>query len=202
MSAWGFLRKLVDACVLLAAASMPAAASDLLLTGGRTSQPIGHYEFCQANPGECSTRLRDRGPEELTPTLWKWMSSVNLEVNRAVRPMNDIEIYGKKEVWTYPQKGVGDCEDYVLAKRRALAQRGVPLSNLLITVVRKPDGEGHAVLTVRTDQGDFVLDNLSDTVVLWSETDYRYLKRQASNHTGHWVSLRDDNDTVVGAVSE
>jgi predicted transglutaminase-like cysteine proteinase len=72
----------------------------------------------------------------------------------------------------------------------------------LITVVRKPNGEGHAVLTVRTDRGDFVLDNLNDSVKLWNATNYRYLKRQASNHTGRWVSLREGNNPVVGAVSE
>lgn len=77
---------------------------------------------------------------------------------------------------------------------------GIPLSNLLITVVRKPDGEGHAVLTVRTDKGDFVLDNLAAAVKLWDETGYRYLKRQASDHTGRWVSIRDGESTMVGAV--
>ena len=65
------------------------------------------------------------------------------------------------------------------------------LSNLLITVVRKPDGEGHAVLTVRTNKGDFVLDNLTDSVRQWDHTGYRFLKRQASDHTGHWVSIRE-----------
>ena len=78
-----------------------------------------------------------------------------------IKPMNDIDIYGKDEVWAYPD-GVGDCEDYVLEKRRDLMRQGLSLANLLITVVRKPDGEGHAVLTVRTDKGDFVLDNLTD----------------------------------------
>ncbi len=62
------------------------------------------------------------------------------------------------------------------------------MSDLLITVVRKPDGEGHAVLTLRTDRGDFILDNLTDSVKPWDETPYRFLKRQASEHTGRWVT--------------
>ena len=78
--------------------------------------------------------------------------------------MSDYDIYGKDEVWAYPDKGVGDCEDYVLEKRRELNRLGMSLADLLITVVRKPDGEGHAVLTVRTDKGDYVLDNLTDKV--------------------------------------
>ena len=73
---------------------------------------------------------------------------------------------------------------------------GLSVSNLLITVVRKPNGEGHAVLTVRTDRGDYILDNLINRVRLWSETGYRYLKRQAVDHTGHWVSIPDGDETL------
>ena len=102
--------------------------------------------------------------------------------------MNDFDIYGKDEVWAYP-RGAGDCEDYVLEKRRDLMRKGISLADLLITVVRKPDGEGHAVLTVRTDEGDYVLDNLNDAVKPWEETGYRYLKRQSTTHTG---TLGDD----------
>ncbi|MEP9386954.1 transglutaminase-like cysteine peptidase [Mesorhizobium sp. KR9-304] len=178
-----------------------ASASPPMLTGGLTSQPIGHYEFCRANPVECNIRLRDPGPEHMSGTLWKAIVAVNVGVNAAITPMNDSDIYGKDEVWAYPD-GVGDCEDYVLEKRRDLMRQGLSLSNLLITVVRKPDGEGHAILTVRTDKGDFVLDNLTDTVRTWDLTGYRFLKRQASNHTGRWVTIRDSQPAapLVAAV--
>ena len=136
----------------------------------------------------------------LTQAIMDRISSLNLEINRSVRPLNDIDIYGRDEVWAYPDIGAGDCEDYALLKRRELNRAGISLSNLLITVVRKPDGEGHAVLTVRTDRGDFILDNLRDDVRGWRETGYRFLKRQASYHTGRWVSLRDENETLVGSV--
>lgn len=173
-----------------------------MMTGGLTSQPIGHFQFCQVAPEECSIRPRDDGPLKLTDDLWRTIVSINSAVNRAVTPMSDIDIYGEEEVWAYPVNGVGDCEDYVLEKRRLLHEAGIPLSNLLITVVRKRDGEGHAVLTVRTDRGDFILDNLNKQVVLWSKTDYSFLKRQASNHTGRWVSLRSENNVLVGAVGQ
>lgn len=180
--------------------AIPAAqASELMHTGGLTSQPIGHFEFCKSNPAECAIRSADNGPERMTGKLWRQLASVNLSVNDSIKPMNDFDIYGKDEVWAYPD-GFGDCEDYVLEKRRILMNSGISLSNLLITVVRKPDGEGHAVLTVRTDKGDFVLDNLAAAVKLWDETGYRYLKRQASDHTGRWVSIRDGENTMVGAV--
>jgi hypothetical protein len=50
-----------------------------------------------------------------------------------------------------------------------LIERGFSPADVLITVVRKPDGEGHAVLTLRTSEGDFVLDNLVDEVKHWRE---------------------------------
>jgi predicted transglutaminase-like cysteine proteinase len=178
-----------------------ANASDVvMLIGGLTSQPIGHYEFCHAHPKECSFRSRETARVRITAKRRRQIASVNAVVNSRVEPVNDVTIYGKDEVWAYPDAGVGDCEDYVLEKRRVLINGGIAVSNLLITVVRKPDGEGHAVLTLRTDQGDFVLDNLTDQVRLWSETGYRYLKRQASNHTGRWVSILGGDATLVGSV--
>jgi predicted transglutaminase-like cysteine proteinase len=177
-----------------------ALAADTMTTGGITSQPIGHYEFCKRLPEECSIHPRDLSPARMTPALWKELVSVTVGVNAAVKPMSDLEIYGKDEYWAYPDKGVGDCEDYVLEKRRRLNRLGLSLADLLITVVRKPDGEGHAVLTVRTSKGDFILDNLTDRVRLWDETGYRYLKRQAVDNTGRWVSIRDDQQVLVGSV--
>jgi len=180
--------------------SVPAAASGKMVTGGLTSQPIGHYEFCKARPAECSIRPRVLAPAAMTNALWRKLTEVTAAVNASVKPMSDQEIYGKEEVWAYPDKGVGDCEDYVLEKRRRLSRLGVSLADLLVTVVRKPDGEGHAVLTVRTDRGDYVLDNLTDKVRLWDQTGYRFLKRQAIDNTGRWVSIRDDQSVLVGSV--
>lgn len=177
-----------------------SAGASPMMTGGLTSQPIGHYEFCKANPEECTIRPEDQQRVHVTGRLWNRIVQVNLTVNHSVRPMNDIDIYGKDEVWAYPAAGVGDCEDYVLEKRRTLSRLGISLSNLLITVVRKPDGEGHAILTIRTDKGDFVLDNLTDKVRQWDQTGYRFLKRQAADHTGRWVTIREGQAPLVGSV--
>jgi predicted transglutaminase-like cysteine proteinase len=181
-------------------AADPAAAASIMDTGGLTSQPIGHYDFCRANPSECAIHPADLAPAAMTSALWKQLSGVTVAVNAAVQPMSDYDIYGKDEVWAYPDKGVGDCEDYVLEKRRRLNRLGLSLADLLITVVRKPDGEGHAVLTVRTDKGDFILDNLTDKVRAWDQTGYRFLKRQAIDNTGRWVSIRDGQPVLVGSV--
>jgi len=194
---------LAGLALLAAAASgttTQASGVGSMATGGLTSQPIGHYDFCQANPAECAIRPRDQRPMAVTDTLWSSIYKINAAVNAAVKPMNDIDIYGKEEVWAYPVDGVGDCEDYVLEKRRQIAAIGVSLANLLITVVRKPDGEGHAVLTLRTDRGDYILDNLHNDLRPWSKTGYRFLKRQASSDSGRWVTLREEQNTLVGAL--
>ncbi|MCV0394689.1 MAG: transglutaminase-like cysteine peptidase [Rhizobiaceae bacterium] len=191
------LLTLVTGMAALGFAPFALAAMD---TGGVTSQPIGHYEFCKRNPFECSIRPVDRGPHKMTSRVWRDIVSVNLAVNKAIEPKSDYEVHGRDEVWSYPVNGVGDCEDYVLEKRRLLRRRGISLSNLLITVVRKPDGEGHAVLTVRTDKGDYILDNLTDSVKSWDKINYRYLKRQATSHSGRWVSIRNEDQMLVGAV--
>ncbi|PSJ62196.1 transglutaminase-like cysteine peptidase [Pseudaminobacter soli (ex Li et al. 2025)] len=177
-----------------------ALAGASMVTGGLTSQPIGHYDFCKTHQDECSIRPIDKGPEHMTNALRKLIMDVNLHVNTTVKPMSDFENYGQEEFWAYPDNGYGDCEDYVLEKRRELMHDGISLSNLLITVVRKPDGEGHAVLTVRTDQGDLILDNLNDSVRQWYETGYSFLKRQATDHTGHWVTIREGQAPLVSSV--
>ena len=195
---------LAAAALLLAAATgtrTEASGAGAMATGGLTSQPIGHYEFCRVNPAECAIRPRDRRPLALDDAVWTMVSRVNKAINKAIKPLSDFDIYGKDEVWAYPDQGVGDCEDYVLEKRRQLWSNGISLSNLLITVVRKPDGEGHAVLTLRTDRGDFVLDNLNDELRQWNRTGYRFLKRQSTAHTGRWVTLREDQNMLVGALN-
>lgn len=185
---------------VVAGAGAASASSLPMVTGGLTSQPIGHYDFCRLNPAECAIKQRDNGPEELTGELWRKIVSINVAINAAIKPMSDMDLYGREEVWAYPDSGKGDCEDYVLEKRRTLSREGLSLSNLLITVVRKPDGEGHAVLTVRTSRGDFILDNLTDAVQQWDETGYNFLKRQSTENTGRWVSIREGQTTLVGSV--
>ncbi|TAM96483.1 MAG: transglutaminase [Rhizobiaceae bacterium] len=177
-----------------------AVASASMVTGGLTSQPIGHYDFCKLHPGECNIHPGDLQPLKVSKAVWHEIVKVNDAVNRNVKPMSDYDHYGKDEVWAYPDDGFGDCEDYVLEKRRELMREGISLSDLLITVVKKKDGEGHAVLTVRTSRGDYILDNLTNEVKPWTSTPYRYLKRQATDDTGRWVTIREGQTTLVGAV--
>lgn len=169
-----------------------------MVTGSVTSQPIGHYDFCQRYRNECGPN-RDLMPVKMTADNWATVNQVNRSVNKTITPATDMEVYGVEEYWAYPLTA-GDCEDFALLKRRILIQRGFSPSNLLLTVVRKPDGEGHAILTLRTAQGDYELDNLEDDVKIWYQTPYSYIKRQASYNAGRWVTIENGRDLVVGAV--
>ncbi|PWL19503.1 transglutaminase [Falsochrobactrum shanghaiense] len=189
----------LGAAVLVSGFGAEAATSAYMQTGKLTSQPIGHYEFCKREASECAITSRDTRPLALGHNNWQNIVEINLSVNERIQPMTDMEIFGVEEYWDYPTT-VGDCEDYVLLKQRELHQAGIPMTDLLITVVRKPDGEGHAVLTVRTDRGDFILDNLTDEVMRWDESDYTFLKRQSASHTGRWVSIEAPDNLLVGAV--
>ena len=174
------------------------AHAQAMRTTGLTSQPIGHYDFCKRYPDTCRPDSVV-GTVQLTKPVWAKLISVNNAVNTSIFPRTDQEIYGKPEYWNYPETQ-GDCEDFVLLKQYMLERDGLPASALLVTVVRQPNGEGHAVLTVRTDRGDYVLDNLDDRVLLWTDTDYQYLKRQSDSDAGKWVGISDDRNILVGSV--
>lgn len=189
----------VAAAIILSAGIGTASAQSSMPTGGLSSQPVGHYDFCQRKPQECQPTAQAR-PVELTRALWTKIVDINNQVNLAVTPRTDMEMWGVEEYWSYPVNGYGDCEDYVLEKRKRLIKAGIPESNLPITVVRQPNGDGHAVLTVTTHLGDFILDNLEPRVLSWNETDYRYLKRQSPRHAGMWVSIEDGRNILVGSV--
>jgi predicted transglutaminase-like cysteine proteinase len=179
--------------------STAVAAPANLVPAGKTNPPIGHYEFCKSYPGECTSLGRDRGPMTLTRKNWAQILEINTRVNQAIRPDTDINIHGVEELWSYPRT-VGDCEDYVLLKRHMLIQQGFSPSDLLITVVLQPNGDGHAVLTVRTNYGDYILDNMRGDVRLWSETGYTFVKRQSPEHAARWTKLGPGSTTNVGAV--
>lgn len=188
-------------CVFASAgAAMPAARPIAsMVTGAVTSQPIGHYEFCQRLPAECNIKSRSAPAAKISAEGWDAVRRINHAVNARYIPQTDLETYGKDEYWAYPSV-YADCEDYALEKRKELADAGFALSDLLITVVRKQDGEGHAVLTLRTADGDFILDNLDNDVLPWYATPYTYLKRQASFNTGRWVTIENGHDLLVGAL--
>jgi predicted transglutaminase-like cysteine proteinase len=169
--------------------------------GETTRAPIGWVEFCVEYDPECKTRPSAPRDVVLSSQAWKDLQRVNLYVNTRVKPMTDMEHWGVVERWNYPDDGYGDCEDYVLQKRKMLMQAGWPREALLITVVRDKNGDGHAVLTVKTDKGEYVLDNQTDAIAMWSDTGYRFVKRQSQSDPNVWVALGEPRSVPLTASS-
>jgi predicted transglutaminase-like cysteine proteinase len=180
------------------------AAADrplFIATGSSARAPIGWTEFCSEYAPECETRPVEPRDVVLTTKIWQELARINKRVNEKVRPITDMEHWGVVERWNYPDDGYGDCEDYVLLKRRMLMQAGMPRQALLITVVRDRNGDGHAVLTVRTDKGELILDNQNTHILLWTETAYRFVKRQSQRDPNVWVTLGDQRPAAATAAA-
>ena len=176
-----------------------AAASSVMPVVGPTSPPIGHVQFCQQFTEDCQFNTGSPQVVRLDTDAWLRLRAINSGINRAVIPATDMQIFGVVERWTYPRLA-GDCEDYVLEKRRALIRDGWPESALLITVVRDEIGDGHAVLSVRTDRGDLVLDNKTDEVLVWDMTPYTFIKRQSAYSASAWDAVEDGRASAVGSL--
>lgn len=174
-------------------ASLHAGPSDTrdayASVGGVTRAPIGWVEFCVEYKSECATKASAPRDIVLTAKTWSDLVKVNAWVNDAIKPMTDVEHWGVVERWNMGEDGYGDCEDYVLLKRHMLMQAGWPREALLVTVVRDKKGDGHAVLTVKTNRGEYVLDNQESEILLWNQTGYRFVKRQSQADQNSWVAL-------------
>src|SRR3954452_2661495 len=177
--------------LLGAAAAEASDKAAFVAVGAAARAPVGYVEFCNELPKECAAANTEPRDVVLTTKAWKDLVRVNKWVNDSISPVTDMDHWGVVEKWSYPDDGKGDCEDYVLLKRRMLMQAGWPREALLITVVRDKKGDGHAVLTVKTDKGEFILDNQAEEVLLWSETGYRFVKRQSQNNPNLWIALGD-----------
>ena len=174
---------------LASSQAVAAKKSNFMRVHGQALPPFGFVHFCQRFRSDCN-QVDDVNFARFNANVnhLNELDQINRSVNAQVKPVTDMELYGREEFWTYPTNQ-GDCEDYVVLKRRVLMSRGWPSSALLITVVRDENNEGHAVLTVRTKQGDYVLDNKVDTVRLWSQTPYKFLMRQSYLNPKLWMAL-------------
>ena len=191
---------LLPAAVLANPAGLPRdqdRASPYMRVFGATQPPYGFVLFCERTAGECAQGPQEEQRFNATPQRLTELDAVNRTVNREIEPATDLEIYGQTEYWTIPTTK-GDCEDFALLKRKRLMARGWPASALLMTVVRDEKGEGHAVLTARTVQGDFILDNKTDEVKVWYRSHYEFVMRQSYLNPRLWMSLdpREANSSL------
>ncbi len=201
----------VRAAVVLAILALPQAvladpakslrpqdnANSFMRIYGPTLPPYGFVRFCESMPGECRQGPLEETRFNATPARMRQLDELNRYVNKVIEPATDMEIYGETERWAIPTTR-GDCEDYALLKRKLLIERGWPASSLLMTVVRDEKGEGHAILTARVAQGDFILDNKHDDIRIWHKVRYSFVMRQSYIDPRVWVSL-DPRDASTPA---
>ena len=150
-----------------------AQRAALGVIAGLTILPVASV---QAKPGRSFVITADRMSQ---------MQQINSHVNSTIREVSDREQYGRDDVWTLPTSGKGDCEDFAMLKRKMLIERGWPSSALSITVGATAQGEAHAVLLVSTSQGQFVLDNLTSSILSPERTGHVFHARQSGRA---WIS--------------
>jgi predicted transglutaminase-like cysteine proteinase len=158
--------------------------------------PAGFTSFCLRFPDQCRVQLGLPQTVSLTRENWRTIDEVNRAVNQSIWASSDLQHYGRAEYWTIPTDGYGDCDDYAVTKRAQLLAMSFPVAALRLAVADTPHNGRHAVLTVSTDRGDFVLDNLRDDIVSWNATGYRWVERQSPENPWAWL-LQSPNAPMV-----
>jgi predicted transglutaminase-like cysteine proteinase len=192
--------------ILHAPLGAETAAAPFMRIYGQANPPYGFVQFCDSFPKECVSGDSHDGRFDATPDRLVELDAINRHVNSSIEPVTDLDLYGVPEWWALPNlradgTGRGDCEDYAVLKRQILIKHGWPVNSVLITVVRDEKGDGHAVLTARTAQGDFILDNKATDVRLWSKTPYKFVMRQSYLNVKVWMSLDPKENAAPGPMA-
>lgn len=165
-----------------------AASGDnrFLISRMEVAAPAGARNLCKQYTWACA---RSGGGAAMSPHQVNLAIQVNTQINRTTREISDISQYGKEEVWALPTRRGGDCEDFALLKKRELMKLGVASEHLLIATVLDRNRVSHAVLVIRTERGDFILDNLTSKVMTWEQTGYTFLRMQDPTDPGKWTAV-------------
>jgi predicted transglutaminase-like cysteine proteinase len=170
--------------VAMSKSAIPTSRA-FLAEGEAELAPLAHVKFCIANAEECAGGSVATRGAVLDGADVPLLDRVNREVNRRIRPRAKLASIGQ---WAINPSS-GDCNDYAVTKRHMLVALGLPASALRLAVVRTSWGEGHLVLVARMQDGDYVLDNLSNRLVRWSETGHSFLKIQSASDARNWTGV-------------
>lgn len=162
--------------MLLAATLATAEFAPVQAHAATGHAPLGYQLMCLKSPEQC----RGGGASSISVNadIMALLKRINAKINRSIRPEYDKG----NDVWSASARS-GDCEDYVLAKRAALIKAGLPASSLRIAYVKTREGEGHAILVVKANGKDLVLDNLTSAIRPLGHTGYRVVSMSGANPT-------------------
>jgi predicted transglutaminase-like cysteine proteinase len=178
-----------SACASNAQSLLPPPSTPMSAGIPQHDPPPGFIGFCVRFADQCSSVASEPDTVTLDVKTWDLMNTVNASWNYKIIPEHDEQHYGRVEFWTIPSDDYGDCKDYALAKRKELAEKGLPMKALRVAIVVTRQGERHAVLTLATDKGDYVLDNLTGEIRPWYMTGYQWLGRQDPRDDLGWVAF-------------
>lgn len=167
---------------LIMSSAMPAGATTDIA-------PPGFISFCSRFLDQCVNSANNAPRVHLDMATQTLLKVVTRSVNRAIWPETDERHYGRGEYWDIPTDGYGNCKDYALTKRKKLIEAGLPERALRVAIVVTPRENRHVVLTVSTDHGDLVLDNLNDDVKPWTEIAYQWIERQDNSGGLGWETF-------------
>ena len=175
-----------------------AVAREIIVETSPALAPFQHVRFCLRYPGDCQPNSATK--EQLQPQMVGLLKRVNQKVNQSINPRS--KAYENGEGWTIAPD-TGDCNDYAVTKRHELLMRGLPSSALRLSVTQTPEGMGHLVLVVATTGGNMVMDNLTDEILPWQLTAYRWLKIQSVGDPHFWIGIKQlQTSEYVGRLSK
>jgi len=192
--------RLLTALVTLVCALTSAAAAGRLVASDPAPPLPAWIIFCEQHASECMVDVAKPEIMPMTNNTLQIIEAVNHHVNRSISPRRDLDHWGKIDQWDLPTDGEGDCEDYQLLKRKLLVEAGLPRRAMRMPVIDET-GQGHAVLTIRTADGDLILDNRVDAVLRVHEVAYEFIKRESS-HAVEWLFLEREAAVAVVAMAQ
>src|SRR5437660_6600517 len=163
--------------------------STSIVDGSPTLAPFQHVRFCLRYPSDCKSNPTEIERIDLNAETSDLLKRVNHDVNMSITPTP--KNYGPEvqDGWAIAPR-MGDCNDYAVTKRHELLESGLPSKALRLSVVKTASGIGHLVLVVVTTKGDLVLDNLTEVIRPWQNTDYHWLKIQSATDSKYWYEIK------------
>lgn len=151
----------------------PLPLSSDMATGSYVPAPAAWFKLLRDHP-ELDPQEAPLAPLKLSSARAALLMKVNKDTNARVRYRRDPG----RDVWQIGGRE-GDCEDIAIRKLAVLTQtHGLPRSALTLSACRLDGGLGHAVLLVHSDQGVYVMDNLTPRVAPWKALPYSWVARE------------------------